>query len=564
MRKTGSFRFWARSAEGVGRGKEKTIAFLRRYSIMIYNVPCEQEREEGGKNRVYMQIRLPLACLLITVYCFWYYRRKRRLHTKTAKVFETMTVTAIIHLAAATVTEYTVNNRDVTPPLLNYFFHIVYFISISLCCCLVLYYLLQYIERGGGRRQYSTKVAMFVVGVLTLLAQILLPIEYIDTGHGSYSYGPKAYALYVLVIYVMATLLYELFRYRKILGREQNHVFLASVIVYLIIAAIQIAFPYILLTSLGLTLIVLGFMMNTEDVHLYVAYKTGLFNELGCQEIIRERLLSGKPFQVGMYVFLGNEGDAANAAKAVEAQLPERETGLICGMATENVMLVLPSTNQAKLGEPPAPASEEELLRSGLSYTTEVLSFGPGDSVDKIWDFILQRKEFYEAEALQRDDLTGVMRREAFVRKAEFFISQRQAFSFVMVDMDDLKSVNDTYGHGVGDQALQFLADAIRSTVRSSDLVGRMGGDEFWIALYGTTEKERVREVIGRIQKHLADGEVLPGSDLRIQVSFGVSVYEPENGEVSFQELYASADAAVYHVKRNGKNGISFEGKTAE
>ncbi len=506
---------------------------------------------------MFMQIRLPLACLLIVVYCFCYYKLKKRLRTRTSKVFEVMTVATVIHLASAAVTEYTVNHRDAIPESINYIWHVIYLVSLSCACCLLLYYLLLYIERGTGKRKRTEKAALLLVFLVGTAAQIVLPIEYVDTFHGSYSLGMKAYSLYCVVAFVLVMMLVELVRYWPIIGREKSSVFSVSMATALFFAMVQMLHPYMLLSTLGLTMIELGLMVNIEDSHLYVSYNTGLYNELGLRETIQELLLGYGPFQVGVYVFLGNDGAVGKAMQSVKDKLPEKKMGLMCGTMSDNELIVLPLPKWPRAVQFPKefPIPEEE----DLKYMFDILSFTGNENVDWICNALRDCKSQFTENILYKDELTGLLRREAFIRKVARLIAEGIPFSLLMVDLDDFKSINDTFGHSVGDAVLEFTANTFRSVLRNSDVISRIGGDEFAIALYGVTDKKLIEGIVDRMMKTLAYSSVLPDEDHKISLSVGVKIHRPEDGSTSFEELYMEADSALYHAKYSGKNGMSFD-----
>ncbi len=507
---------------------------------------------------MYYQIRLPLACLLILVYCYWYYSRKKRLHTRTARTFSMLSAFSAVHLVAAVVTEYTVNNRDKVSPVFNYVWHIIFLTSLTCSCCLLLYYLIQYIERGICRQRKREKAVLLVICIVGIITQIFLPIEYVDTENGSYSLGPKAYSLYVVVAYVLIMMLVNLIRYRSIIDKEKSSVLLASVGVFAIIAIIQIHWPYMLLTGMALTMIIVGIMANTEDAHLYVSHKTGLYNKLGCREILQERILAGKAFQIGVYIFIGDDIKIENAMASLEKKFPEKKTNLMCGKMADNVLVVLPFMNWFKTAQFPEKLPDPDIKKDSLKYKSEIVRFEGNENVEQIVSTVRNMKKQYEESVLHKDELTGLLRREAFIRQVDFMVSQGQAFSMLMIDLDDFKVFNDTYGHTMGDEVLVFAAKAFRQAVRSSDIICRMGGDEFAIALCGVVEKEKIWEITDRIRENLLAADFLPTDEHKISISAGVTVYQSEKDMPSFQELYEEADSALYRSKYHGKNNVSF------
>ncbi len=124
---------------------------------------------------MYMLIRLPLGCFSILLYTFLYYQRKEHLHTRTSRAFQWLAVMSLAHLAAAVVTEYTVNTRERVSEAFNYVWHLIFLISLTCVCALLYYYLILYVERGSGRRQQTAKVALLAVCALGFLGEHIQP-----------------------------------------------------------------------------------------------------------------------------------------------------------------------------------------------------------------------------------------------------------------------------------------------------------------------------------------------------------------------------------------------------
>ena len=128
--------------------------------------------------------------------------------------------------------------------------------------------------------------------------------------------------------------------------------------------------------------------------------------------------------------------------------------------------------------------------------------------------------------------------------------------ALLFIDIDGFKFVNDNYGHPVGDVILREIAQRLRKSVRESDTVGRLGGDEFLLLLGGNSKPEDVARIAEKIRGELA----LPfeASDIKFQLtpSIGVAQY-PENGDAD-QQLIQCADQAMYRAKNNGGNQVVF------
>jgi diguanylate cyclase (GGDEF)-like protein len=156
------------------------------------------------------------------------------------------------------------------------------------------------------------------------------------------------------------------------------------------------------------------------------------------------------------------------------------------------------------------------------------------------------------------DHLTGVSNRLHFLQRLESEIRRTQNYcqplALFMFDIDEFKKINDTYGHAAGDVVIKALADTIRRNTRSSDLVGRFGGDEFMVLMTSST-REQAQIYADHLREKIASAEIrIPGCEapIRLTISGGLAVY-PSNGQ-SASELLRAADEALYAAKRNGRN----------
>ncbi|MCS7233498.1 MAG: GGDEF domain-containing protein [Synergistetes bacterium] len=165
----------------------------------------------------------------------------------------------------------------------------------------------------------------------------------------------------------------------------------------------------------------------------------------------------------------------------------------------------------------------------------------------------------YLKESAEIDKLTGFYNRigmEKVLTRAWVTSNKtREPFVLAMLDIDNFKSVNDSYGHPLGDRLLREVSDIIRGSVRSGDAVIRYGGEEFLILLV-KTNKERAMVPLERIRKRISESE-FTNKKISITVSIGVSSF-PDDNPSSLDELIRFADIAMYEAKRRGKNMVLF------
>lgn len=175
---------------------------------------------------------------------------------------------------------------------------------------------------------------------------------------------------------------------------------------------------------------------------------------------------------------------------------------------------------------------------------------------------ITERKRM-EAELTRRatiDDLTRLMNRATFMATlaAEFQRSQRhsRSLSVLMLDIDHFKSINDQFGHRVGDAVLRKIAETCQAALRAEDVSGRLGGEEFGFILPETDETGAC-EVAEKIRRTVAELSVNhPENDTTIRCTCSIGIITLSGGESDHEELLSLADAALYKAKASGRNRI--------
>lgn len=155
----------------------------------------------------------------------------------------------------------------------------------------------------------------------------------------------------------------------------------------------------------------------------------------------------------------------------------------------------------------------------------------------------------------KKDPLTGLRNRQEVSDHVNAMLRADCEGAFFIMDMDNFKGVNDTYGHMEGDRVLVRFARALNTVVEEGDIVARLGGDEFVIFSPGRRDKNELGMKAQQIIRQIERGLVTPGRLLRVTVSIGIA-RAPLDG-ITYEALYANADRALYFTKNGGKNGVS-------
>jgi len=193
-----------------------------------------------------------------------------------------------------------------------------------------------------------------------------------------------------------------------------------------------------------------------------------------------------------------------------------------------------------------------------VTRTTANVS-GPLEYTLHIRDVSMQTKLQKRLEALAfNDPLTGLYNRTSFIRELEAQINHHKSHAGVVtlmfLDLDRFKKVNDVFGHKVGDQLLCEVANRLHSVIRSCDLVGRWGGDEFVIAISGDLSEQDINCKAIDVLEVMRQSVELPEHTLNILTSIGVAF--SINGKTSADHLLQCADVAMYQAKKMGRNNF--------
>jgi diguanylate cyclase (GGDEF)-like protein/PAS domain S-box-containing protein len=190
------------------------------------------------------------------------------------------------------------------------------------------------------------------------------------------------------------------------------------------------------------------------------------------------------------------------------------------------------------------------------------------DSRNEVLYFVVQIQDINEQKALQeklktqafQDYLTGLPNRRHFMEQAAIELARVARYggelSLLMVDVDNFKKVNDTYGHQTGDRVLQKLGEVSKAILRDVDLIGRIGGEEFAILL-PETDGEKAREVAERLRVAIAHESLILEMGVPLQFTVSIGVATIADHAINLDTFLARADTALYHAKTTGRNKIS-------
>ena len=165
----------------------------------------------------------------------------------------------------------------------------------------------------------------------------------------------------------------------------------------------------------------------------------------------------------------------------------------------------------------------------------------------------IHQQQRLEREAAY-DPLTGIYNRRKAIELVNHIAREGRPGAFCMIDIDNFKEANDIYGHVSGDCILQELADILKHQTRHSDIVARIGGDEFIVYFYDAKDREVILRRVEYFCQLFRDYNQENYPKSRLSLSVGVLYSEGQNQP--FSALYERADKLLYEVKKQGKHGV--------
>lgn len=245
----------------------------------------------------------------------------------------------------------------------------------------------------------------------------------------------------------------------------------------------------------------------------------------------------------------------ADAVTAMEEDRPFRRR--LSSMELEKELI----SNKGKQFDPDIVNVAVEMLHEGYDVDeklAQMMKQIPGDvsETGELMRQVVTTSTQETKSELEKDSLTGFLNRRSFEEKIEKFLRKPMSYgTFFMMDMDNFKSVNDTYGHLAGDELILIFADIIKNCVREQDFVCRVGGDEFAIFFPYLDKEKVIRKRADEIMSCFAKERERLGYS-NCSVSIGIMTKYAKSNNMDYDKLYKCADNALYYVKNNGKDGF--------
>lgn len=181
------------------------------------------------------------------------------------------------------------------------------------------------------------------------------------------------------------------------------------------------------------------------------------------------------------------------------------------------------------------------------------------DGNDYILASIIEAKNEVLKMSSYNDPLTGLPNRVLFNEVSEHLrnlaIRNKESLALMFIDLDNFKPINDNFGHDIGDLILCRVADVLTAHIRKNDIVGRIGGDEFVVCLYGAGSKVKLEDMANKLIKEISSIKNIKGNVIGLSASIG-AVFTAKPTNFSLAEMSKIADRLMYRAKKAGKGNV--------
>ncbi|WP_456297047.1 diguanylate cyclase [Vibrio sp. AK197] len=309
------------------------------------------------------------------------------------------------------------------------------------------------------------------------------------------------------------------------------------------------------------------FFVNYETQSEYIEALTGLNNQI--HSLLEKNSLYMEMASDGIHI-LNQQGDVVVCSQAFADMLGySREEALKLNVRDWEVQLGPDDIDMAmkSFTEEPKSFETQHRRKDGVIIDVEVnvkwFKAGDGDLFYASSRDITQRKAMeIELHRLATTDfLTELPTRRIFFEQLgielERYHRYRHPVSVVMLDLDHFKTINDSYGHGVGDEVLKQLAQVLFQEIRKVDIAARIGGEEFALILTGA-DKDKAMVCLERIQSRIAQSHVAVGNK-RVTYTISLGITEVHDQDSDVDQIVERADKALYQAKRLGRNRVEVD-----
>lgn len=504
-------------------------------------------------------VKMQMACLCVILLLLVSCCRNRALNTRSVRLFRIYLAFAAVNLVFDMMTVYMVNNRESFPVWLNRGAHIIFIGSMVVELWLLLRYVIVLLDIGDQRKN-MVKGFVNIPLAAALLIIVAVPVRFADTEAGSYSTGIPVWTCYVCGVYYILLAAVLCFTCRKKIDREKKEVLIIAVGLILAGNIIQFLNPTLLMSGMWVTIIALSIFLIRENPEDLFDYGTGTFNEAAFLKMVHENVYTREKFHVILFTVSNMDMIRERYGSQVGKNCLRTISDKIYSTFHHNTYALddneLVFFAGSKQAADKSAAFLEQLFASPLAVAGEQVQI---QAQVRPWTFektetedqILYDIEDYFTQSLAKsvyvDHFSGLMNRNAYERDMVHLFRHHELTGVFcsMVDINNLKKMNDSCGHVAGDALIKNCADILKKYMPTDARIYRIGGDEFAVLNLSKTQEE-MDSIFAKIREVTIES----GTDSQYPLDFatGTVQYDPVLDSNLF-DAFDRADKKMYREK---------------
>lgn len=482
---------------------------------------------------IYTQLRSPILCTLILIYILYTYIKEKHLDLRNTRIFRNLLICATINLFFDIITELP-NSGVIIPDPIHTVLQTISLISLYLSCYFIHKYMLIFIERNKPQKHNSSVKRNRMIAAIIIFLIIIMPLHISILNGVLYLDGPKMYVVYIGVSYLVLSEIYHLIKDKQYIPKKQHSAITISVIIFIVTAFIQIAFPFTMVSGIGLTLEVFLLYLSLEKPEKYLNSDTETFNATALECVIKEKIflqennITSKKEKIFIYdLGIKHSQDTKEIFTGYISSLNKMMNVPIYLISEKIIAIVNPNNIFGYI------------LHSVFQKTIEITT---------LTEIKSQIEEFIKTSnnELYIDKMTNTLNRNKYELdiKNKF---DKQNLWYVIADINNLKQTNDTFGHDKGDELIKDFAKLL-SVIFGNESIYRIGGDEFVII-----SKEDASKRIEELRKKVSEINAIENKNITFAIGS-----EYKDSEENIEDVIKRADANMYKNKKEVKEKISF------
>lgn len=515
----------------------------------------------GGKAMQYIYVKMQIACLCFIGYLTINYLLNKRIRTYSSKVYFMMLWACIINLLLDVASISTLYLYPDTSNMVNEVVTRAFIVSVDVFMALIATYLINLItidQKMPIQRTWLAIVPLLPVVAMCFTDQLAY---YVEKDYG-YSYGPIVNVCYIAAVVYLGAVIYYVKKNIASINFKVKKTTIECIAICIIIMVLQKLYPQVLISGLATTLCTFSIYIAIENPNFFLENQFNFFNDFAFITVLKDKICKNDPFSV-LVVMLGNIEDIREEYGAsVERQLYEMVESYLHSFMKDGVYLYNTNTLMGIAANNDVMANYIEQIKKRFASVWKVEQKGillnaqvecidvdkDVTSVEYIKNKIIEMQIDIKHKKLYTDNLLGIRNRNGFESDIDVISPNRyqyESLCYITIDVNNLKIVNDQYGHAAGDELLKNCVNIISKALEDQGTLYRLGGDELGILLINKRNVE-ISELLVKIEevrKQENQNKTHP-----VSFALGYAYFDGSRDD-SLHEMVKRADKMMYGNK---------------